>query len=392
MANLNKHISLLFLKAKTKLPGTDSSAEIFANMGKLATGVGIAKLIGFLAIPAITRIYTPEDFGILSVFISAIVLIVPLTALLYPVAIPLPKQDGLAMNLVVLSAALILTITGGMAFLFIIFGDVIFGFFKMEEIAAFWWLLMIGILATSFYELLTHWATRVKAFTEVAKTKVWQAITSAVLKIGLGLAGLKPAGLLVGDVAQRGGGVISLVKHFWIAFKKHIGQVSSKKVKFLRRYYSDLPKYRLPSQFLLKLSMKAPILFFAFQFGQEETGQLGLALAVVGMPMPLLGTSTGKAYYAEIAEIGPKNKNRILGVTKSVTQKLFLLSLLPCLVLVAAAPILFALLFGSEWELAGVFTSILALYLLVQFVTSPLINVFTVFNRQGKFFRIKYCT
>lgn len=357
-------------------------------MGILASGVGIGKAIGFLSMPIITRIYTPEDFGVLAVFTTAILLIVPLSTLLYSITIPLPKTDGMAVNIVFLCSVLIVFITGMLAILFAFFGDSIFGFFNMEEIAAYWWILIIGIFTTSFYELMTHWATRVKAFAEVAKTKVWQASISAGLKIGLGLLGLKPLGLLIGDVGQRGGGVLSLIKAFYKKLRDNLKYVRLNRIKFLLRYYVDLPIYRLPSQFLLKLSSQIPVLFFAFQFGQEATGQLGLSLSMIGLPMALLGNSTGKAYYAEIAKVGPKRKEDILSITKNVTKRLSVLGVVPTVILIFAAPLLFQLVFGSEWEQAGVFTSILAFYLLMQFVTSPLMNVFTVLNRQDKFLQI----
>lgn len=388
MAELFQNIKNRLIRLKDSFIGTGSTQDIFKNMGILASGVGVAKVIGFLTMPIITRIYSPADFGILAVFTTAIVLIVPLSALLYSITIPLPKTDGIAVNIVFLCSVLIFFITGVLGVLFFLFGDSIFGFFNMEEIASYWWVLIIGIFAASFYELMTHWATRVKAFAEVAKTKVWQASISAVLKIGLGLLGFKPLGLLIGDVGQRGGGVLSLVKAFFTKLKDNIIYVRFNRVKFLMRYYVDLPIYRLPSQFLLKLSSKIPVLYFAFQFGQEATGQLGLSLSMVGLPMTLLGSSTGKAYYAEIAKVGHKRKEDILSITKNVTKRLSLLGLVPTVILVITAPFLFIIVFGSEWEQAGVFTSILAFYLLVQFVTSPLVNVFTVFNKQSKFLEI----
>jgi O-antigen/teichoic acid export membrane protein len=388
LSNLKEHTKTFLEKARQKFLGTGSTGDIFKNMGILASGVGIGKAIGFLSMPIITRIYTPEDFGVLAVFTTAILLIVPLSTLLYSITIPLPKTDGIAVNIVFLCSVLIVFITGMLTMLFALFGDSIFGFFNMEEIAAYWWVLIIGIFAASFYELMTHWATRVKAFTEVAKTKIWQASISAVLKIGLGLLGFKPLGLLIGDVSQRGGGVVSLVKAFFKKLRDNLKYVRYNRVKFLLRYYVDLPIYRLPSQFLFKLSSQIPILFFAFQFGREPTGHLGLSLSMIALPMSLLGTTTGKAYYAEIAKIGEKKKEEILSITKKVTKRLFVLSILPTFILIFAAPLLFQIIFGAEWKQAGVFTSILAFYLLIQFITSPLVNVFTVFNLQRKFLEI----
>lgn len=388
MKNQYKYIQSLFQKAKSKLIGTGSSAEIFSNMGKLATGVGLAKIIAFLTMPLITRIYTPEDFGILSVFAAAITLAIPFVSLRYPITIPLPKSDGLAFNIVALCTILIVVTSGFATILLLVLGDEIFILLNMNELSSYWWLLTIGIIVAAFYEMLSYWGTRAKAFSVVARTKVVQAISASFIKIVLGLVGWRPAGLLFGEVAKQGGGITSLLKYFYRSFKGNIHQVSLQRILFLGKYYADLPKFRLPSQVLLKLSAEAPILYFAYQFGQETTGQLGLALSVVALPMALLGNSTGQAYFAEIAKIGKNNRKEILKITKQVTKKLFVLSLLPCLILIVFAPSLFTIFFGNEWSIAGIFTSILAFYLLLQFISTPLVNTFTVLNRQEKFLEI----
>ena len=372
----------------SRFTGSASSHAVFKNMGILASGSAVGKMLSLGTYPVITRLYTPQDFGVLSVFTSVIAIIVPFATLRYSVTIPLPKNDGLAFNLVVLSAGLVLGISILLGLFFITAGDAIFGFLNMAEIADYWWLLILGVGGAAFYELFSNWATRKKNFAPVAKTTVWQSFLASSSKIGLGWLGVKPWGLLIGTVLGHGGGVISLLKSFLQDFRVNLHSISASKIALLTRYYKDLPLYRLPSQFLLVFSTKIPVLYFAFQYGSEPTGQLGLALVMVAIPMNLIGTNTGKAYYAEIARIGPNRKSEILALTKSITKKLSLLSLAPTLVLVLFAPLLFQLVFGSEWEQAGVFTSILAFYLFVQFVTSPLVNVFNVYNQQRKFLEI----
>lgn len=354
-------------------------------MGILASGAGIAKVIGLLTMPIITRIYTPEDFGVLAVFSTAIFLIVPLSTLFYSITIPLPKTDGMAVNIVFICSVMIVLIASILAMLFAFFGDSIFGFFNMAVIADYWWILLIGIIAASFYELMTYWATRVKAFKSVAKTKVWQALISAILKIGLGLLGYKPLGLFIGDVGQRGGGGISLVKEFYNKFKSNINYVTYNRIKFVLRYYIDFPIYRLPSQFVMKLTGQIPVLYFAYQFGREETGQLGLSLSIIGLPMILLGSSTGKAFYANISRVDSKNSIEIYLLTKSVLRRLILFSVPPFLILYTLSPVLFAYIFGSEWHNAGEFTRILSIYLLSQFMYSPIGSyIFNVYKEQSK--------
>ncbi|MDG5766324.1 lipopolysaccharide biosynthesis protein [Balneolales bacterium ANBcel1] len=386
-----KHFDSINAKIKyylQKLAGSGSSGSVLKNMSILASGSGAAKVIGLATYPVITRIYSPADFGVMAVFTSAITILVPFATMRYSITLPLPKTDVMAMNIFVLGSLLIIALSLILSGMFVVAGEAVFGFFNMNEIASYWWLLIIGILGASFYELLSNWATRKKSFTPIAKTNIWQSSISAITKIGLGYAGLKPMGLLIGVVAQRGSGVFSLMRYFLNDFKENIDKVTPKRIIFIFKYYRDLPLYRLPSQFLLVFATKMPVLFFAFQYGAETTGQLGLSILFVGIPMGLIGTTTAKAYYAEIAMIGAKQREKILSVTKSITKRLFLLSLIPTLILLLFSPFLFQFIFGAEWIQAGEFTSILAFYLFIQFITTPLVNIFTVYNMQRKFLEI----
>ena len=49
---------------------------------------------------------------------------------------------------------------------------------------------------------------------------------------------------------------------------------------------------------------------------------------------------------------------------------------------------LFELVFGREWSQAGLFSSILAIYLLMQFISAPIVNALSVFEQQVEFLLI----
>src|SRR5690606_12731715 len=89
-----------------RLVDKDASA-VFKGMITLALGSGGARLIGLAAIPLLSRLYSPEDFGLLAVFSSMVLILAPLVSLRYVLALPLPRRDGTALNLLALSMACI---------------------------------------------------------------------------------------------------------------------------------------------------------------------------------------------------------------------------------------------------------------------------------------------
>jgi O-antigen/teichoic acid export membrane protein len=368
----------------SKKLGSGSEGTIFRNMVKLVTGDGIARVIGLATTPIITRIYLPEHWGVLSVFIAIVSIIAPLATLRYSTAIPLPKNDGLALNLVVLSFSILLVSTSLTILVFAVFSQQILSLFSMEQLIPYWWLIPIAFASTGSYELLSQWTVRKKEFTLLGITKVSQKIIGASTKIMLGLLAMKPLGLLVGQIFSQAGGIFSLAKHFKNGYNSSSKQIRKNRVIFLSKWYSGFPKYRVPSQFLLILSGKAPLLFFAWKYNAEVTGQIGLALMMLSLPITLIGTSTGKAFYAEIAELGKKNAKKIYTITIRIIGKLSLFSFIPFLAILILGPWLFQNLFGEAWREAGVFARYLSIYLIFQFVYSPISEgIFNVFEKQS---------
>jgi len=364
--------------------GTGPEGAIFRNMAKLATGTGIAKLLAIITAPIITRIYTPDHFGALSLYVTLIGIIAPFCTLKYSLALPLPKSDAIATNLVVLIVFFVLVFSLIVLIILSVFGASLFGFFSMEILYPFWWIIPLSSIAIGFYELLINWAIRKKTFAIIAKTKIWQQLLGSSIKIGLGLLGIKPLGLLLGQLITQAGGVISLIKHSYNSIIINLNHITRDTIKLVMKQYLQFPKYRLPSQFLMVLSVKIPILFSPILFDISITGQLGLALTMIALPMSLFGQTTGEAYYGEIVRLGKDKSKEIYHITISIVKKLFIFSFVPFLLLLLLGPWLFITFFGSQWLEAGVFARLLALSLLAQFIYSPIGNgLFNVLEKQS---------
>ena len=77
----------------------------------LAGGTAAGQAITVLAAPLLTRLYSPEDFGLLAVYTSLLMTIGVIASLRYQLAIPLPKSDEEAAHVVVLSLFIVLGIS-----------------------------------------------------------------------------------------------------------------------------------------------------------------------------------------------------------------------------------------------------------------------------------------
>ena len=76
-----------------KLHNFISSANV-RNVGKLLSANVVAQVIGLIVYPILTRMYAPEDFGLMNLFVSISGILVILSTAEYYNAIVLPKKDS----------------------------------------------------------------------------------------------------------------------------------------------------------------------------------------------------------------------------------------------------------------------------------------------------------
>lgn len=363
---------------------------VFRGMLTLVMGAGMARVVGIASIPILTRVYSPDDYGVLAVYTSLVAVLVPALTLCYVTAIPLPKTDAMAFNLFVLCAKLIAAGTLLIALALGLFGKTVLGWFSMEEFAHWWWLIALGACGTATYELFSLWATRKKDYKVIAKTQFTQAATGNATKIILGLLSIKPLGLVVGQIIAQSGGIGSYFKSAISDFNASKAKLSNRKQKMLALHYQEFPWFRLPSQFLMVFSVQAPIMMMAALYGKELTGQLGLAMMALSLPVGLIGQAISKAYYAEIASIGHADVFRILRITKIVQKQLFSIGVPFTLILLIFSESLFQLIFGPKWRIAGIYASTLAPFILFQFTSSPLMEVINIIGSQRIFLALNF--
>lgn len=348
----------------------------------LAKGALLARVVGFASVPVLTRIYSPEDYGILALYTSLVMILAPVLTLRYVQAIPLPKTDGAAINLFSVCLKLIFLGSIIMALILFAFSSAILGWFDMQALVPWWPLIVLGAAGTALYELFSLWATRKKQYEILAKTQVTQSMAGNLAKIVLGLLAIKPAGLLIGQFIAQSGGVGGFIKQSWKSFNRLLPRIDRRVELFISRYYRDFPFYRLPSQLLMIISQQAPVLIAAALYGKEVTGQLSLAIMALSLPIGLMGQAVGKAYYAEVASVGRRDIKRVCRITIDVQKKLFLVATPLVILVMVSSEFVFSIVFGNEWRVAGQFSGILAPYLLFSFTSAPLVQVLNLLASQ----------
>jgi len=355
----------------------------FQNIAVVTGGNVIAKLIGIIAAPIITRLYTPEDYGIFSVFLSVVGVVGSLATLRYAITIPIAKEEKLADNILKLCFLISLSLSIVWYIGISMFGKFITVQFSAKQLQPYLWLMPVVFLSKGIYEALNNWAVRSRNFKIITRTKISQGVSSAGVKIGLGALRITPLGLFIGQIAQDGAGITSLLSKLVSVKPDFFKSFSWKEIKFAANRYKKFPLVQSWSQLLLALGAQLPVLLIGAFYGVEVVGVFGLAQSMINMPMNLIGQSVAQVYYAEISKYGKNNPGKIYNLSISIIKKLFWIGLIPVGIIALFGPWLFSLVFGSEWQDAGLYARYFSLVILTRFISSPVTNIFNVFELQG---------
>ena len=108
-------------------------SELVRNASVFMSGTVIAQLLSILLQPVLRRLFTPESFGIYSVYLSLVGMIIVISSLRYDDAIVLPKSDKESINLVGLSLIINFVFNLFIFFLVFLFGGKIISFLNLPS-------------------------------------------------------------------------------------------------------------------------------------------------------------------------------------------------------------------------------------------------------------------
>ena len=334
-------------------------------MLKLAGGTAGGQLIFILASPILTRLYTPESFGVLATFTAILALINALSSLRYELAITVPEDDGEAKDLVWLCVVLVAISTGLTALGVALLENQQVVFINEPALTPLLWLLPIGVLLSGLYQPITYWAIRRKQFGLLAKTKISQSIFGVTTNLGLAPWG--PIGLILGEIVRQSAGSIKIFQNSKeellppVVTPRSLGQV-------LRRY-SHFGIYSSPAALINIVGNQLPIIILSSSFGTQLVGQLALAQRVLLVPAALIGVSVSKVFLAKAPE--SFRQGTLTSLVDHASRKLFLWSFVTAIPIAIAGPLLVPLFFGEAWSIAGMIILIfLPVYILQLSVSS----------------------
>lgn len=361
------------------------TSSFAADMLKLVSGTVVAQAVALVATPIITRLFSPEAFGVNAAFISISSVAQVFLLLRYDQAIVLPEDDRDASNLLVASILIGIVISLLISVTLWFFGDWILNVLNLGDAAGYLWVLLPTLLISVFYTVLNTWFTRVRNFSLIAAGQMVNALGTTGMRIGAGLIGANGAPALL--ITNMLGSLVALFylgrgalnrtsRDLWSA-------VSWQNMLAQLRRYADQPRYGTVAMLLNTVSWQLPVFLLTGFFSPAIAGQYALGQRVISTPMSLVGNSISQVFFARAA--ASYHDGSLESLALGVLKRLVIFGLAPTLFLLIEARDLFSIVFGPEWSEAGAYVQILALWSFVWFISSPISQLQIVLERQRFF-------
>lgn len=360
--------------------------RLLRNILTLAGGTAGAQAMTLAFIPLITRLYGPEAYGVLGVFMGLVMMLVPLAALTYPIAIVLPERDADARGLAKLSLGIAAAIAAALALLLLGCGDALASGLGVEEAAPYLLMLPLAMFSAAALEVAQQWLIRNQRFGLSARVAVLHSLLHNGSRLVGGLLHAVPAVLVV--TTALGPTLHALMLAIGIrrdAAKNgpQAAPTTPATAFALARQHRDFPLFRAPMMLINSLSQNLPVLVLAAFFGAAPAGFFALCKQALSMPTNLLGKAVADVYYPRLTRAIQRDEP-ITSMLLKASGGLALVGLLPFGLVFAIGPWLFALVFGQDWALAGEYARWLALAEFSVFISRPCTVAVPALGLQGR--------
>lgn len=348
----------------------------------LVGGTVIAQALGVLASPILTRLFSPADYGEFAAVVAVVAVLASISTLSYQWAIPLPRDDATAANVLAVSFVSILATGAVLAVALALFGGTFLAQIGAASLASFGWLIVLAQVTTAAIGVLRNWAVRTKAFRLIATSSLVQAGSLLAVQIGLGLLSAGSVGLLAGFAI--GGGIASLFvgRSLWRDYRGALAHLSVQGIKKAAWRYRRFALLATPGAFLNTLGLRAPLLVLTALYGASVGGLYALAERVVALPVTLLAGSVSQVFVAQAAPLTHSNPAGVQRLFVRTSLSLAGTAVAPAILAIVLAPLLFGFIFGDEWTEAGLMVAILTPWYFVMLITAPTGGALDVLERQ----------
>lgn len=363
-------------------------SNIGFSLATLLSGSVLAQVVVLLAYPVVTRLFSPEDFGLFNVFYSYIEVLIILSTGKYELALPVAEDDAEAKAV----ARLSLWLNGVVSSLLLAVIALLIGFDalpgKTDDLGLVALLVPFMVFFSGTSRIYSFLFNRYKQYRPIAASDIVGASAGSLLKIGFGMLASSflwlfrwglPLATVLGQAAAN--------VNYLLRLRRLPQAISPSRVELKRvaAKFRNFPLFTMPKDFVSSFSYNLPFLWLALYFDKAEVGLFALALTFTFRPANIINTAMERVFYVRTVE-RVRSHQPVLRDLGRLVLCLNAIAVPVCLLLFLFAEPLFGFFFGNRWNGCGLYVRMLLPWTLVVLTSSSLSFLPNIFSTQGKEF------
>lgn len=333
---------------------------------------GIAQIILLATIPIISRLYSPTEFGLFTLFSNIVTVLIPIINARYDLLIITAKSDKRANILSTISfiiSLIIILILIPICLIYVYFHP----YYLLETS-----LVLLVLLLVSLTNIFTSYLNREKNYRMLGLINISRAFFMSFIQIVLGYLSFGSVGLIIGFAFSYIAGVTIGYKSFKAYFK-----IVKNKNQIIKQFLTNKNQliFSTPSIFLNSLSFSIVIFFISILFTNENVGIYGMVTRILGVPITIISSGLSKIFMQSSNEFYI-SKGSFRKQLTSFTTVLLSLSCFMYIPFYFINDNLITLILGSEWIDTIFIIKIVIPMFMIRLIVSTVSLSVIVFNKQ----------
>ena len=354
-------------------------SHFLKNIISLTSGTAAAQFLPLLALPALSRIYSPEAYGALALFTGLSLILVPIFSFEYAQGIlyAKSKRDALRLlfcsNFIGLFSLIISLLIIGIAYCTSL----------LSKENVIFLLIPFSTYFQSLILLFINFFNRISRFSIVSVGKVSNAACNIIFSFTLAYFSYSSHGLIIAYfIAQLLTVIFFLFKFYKTGFRISLSRLIRVNTSILKKY-KEYPMLILPSSFINVLINHIPVYILSYYYNAATVGYFHRSRQVLSIPIAQIASSIGDVFKQEANRRYIKGESN-LNLFINTGKWLLFLSLPFLFVIFFYGPELFSLAFGDEWITAGKYSQILIFLFVLRFINTPLGSLYFIMEKYSE--------
>lgn len=352
------------------------------------SGTVVAQIIPFLALPFISRIYTPDLTRVFTVYTSIINITTQIACLRYDYAIVVADDDDEAGGVFVLSCVLAIIFSLLMAACMWPFLPQIAGLFDISKEKESLWMIPLTTLICGTTTALNYFNVRYEKYKVIARANVIKSVAAVIIQIALYYLGCGYWGLILGQLLSNFFGNAEMFKT--LKGRIHRNMMDRQFLNKVAKKNANFPKFMLASALANSLTLNLQPLAISNFYGSVNATYVQKANQLLGQPLTLISTAVSQVFLKQ-ASVDKHNEKNLEKTFSNVAKWLAIIGVIPFAILFIFANPIIPLFLGKSWmQTAQVMKYLIPLFA-VRFVVTPLTSSAIALGKQKATMIWQFC-